>query len=176
MSLTCLSICNWQRQLPEFNGNTSLHRLHIDFNQLSSLPDALFVACQHSLFELHVHDNHISELSTAVGLLNELKVLDISNNSLNDLPPTLGYISTLQRLLVDGNPIRTIRRYLLTQSTVNLKKYLCTRGPPLQLSSDSKASRMSKNTDEYNEYGWSKEEKTDGDIPLPILQRLRNME
>jgi hypothetical protein len=32
-------------------------------------------------------------------------------------------------IVLDGNPLRTIRRSLLTQSTADLKKYLCTRGP-----------------------------------------------
>ena len=41
------------------------------------------------------------------------------------------------RLLVDGNPIRSIKRSLLTSgtqqttNTIELKKYLRTRGPPL---------------------------------------------
>ena len=33
---------------------------------------------------------------------------------------------------MEGNPIRTIRRSLLTQSTDDLKKYLRTRGDPPQ--------------------------------------------
>ena len=32
-------------------------------------------------------------------------------------------------MVLDGNPLRTIRRSLLTQSTSELKKYLRTRGP-----------------------------------------------
>jgi hypothetical protein len=179
-------------QLPCFSSNAGLLRLHLEFNQLTALPESLFAACQHSLFELHLHDNRLAELSSSVGLLAELKVLDVSNNDLGDLPPALGYISTLQRLLVEGNPIRTIRRSLLTQSTVHLKKYLCTRGPPLSLSpSPLQASEpggaaprggragnsSNRNADEYNEYGWAKEgDRPEGEMPPALLQRLRNME
>lgn len=166
-------------QLPQFASNLGLLRLHLEFNHLTAVPESLFSACQLTLFELHLHDNQLTAVPPTVGLLNELKVLDVSNNALSDLPPSLGYISTLQRLLVDGNPIRTIRRSLLTQSTVDLKKYLCTRGPPHR---DGTAvggnTRSNRNTDEYNEYGWSKQsgDSDEGEIPLAILQRLRNME
>ena len=37
----------------------------------------------------------------------------------------------IYRISLDGNPIRTIRRTLLSQSTMELKTYLRTRGPPL---------------------------------------------
>lgn len=126
-----------------------------------------------------MHDNRLKDLSPEVALLTELKVLDVSNNDLNDLPPALGYIATLQRLLLEGNPIRSIRRTLLSQSTVDLKKYLCTRGPPLQASNapgrEGKAPR--RNADEYNEYGWAKEDGAEGGgLPLKLLQRLRDME
>mmetsp|Transcript_30197 Transcript_30197/g.56130 ORF Transcript_30197/g.56130 Transcript_30197/m.56130 type:complete len:633 (-) Transcript_30197:945-2843(-) len=165
-------------EVPRFSDSIGLQRLHMEFNHLTSIPESLFHSCQHSLFELHLHDNRLAELSAEVALLTELKVLDVSNNDLNDLPPSLGYIATLQRLLVEGNPIRSIRRSLLCQSTVDLKKYLCTRGPPLQASKvparEGKAAR--RNADEYNEYGWAKEDSTEGGLPLELLQRLRDMD
>eukprot|EP00602_Paraphysomonas_sp_CaronLab_P013193 CAMPEP_0185043614 /NCGR_PEP_ID=MMETSP1103-20130426/42999_1 /TAXON_ID=36769 /ORGANISM="Paraphysomonas bandaiensis, Strain Caron Lab Isolate" /LENGTH=409 /DNA_ID=CAMNT_0027583805 /DNA_START=988 /DNA_END=2217 /DNA_ORIENTATION=- len=63
--------------------------------------------------------------------MSSLKVLDIANNDIGDLPATIGYMESLQRVAVEGNPIRSIRRTLLSQSTADLKKYLRTRGPPL---------------------------------------------
>jgi hypothetical protein len=163
-------------KLPLFASTAGLLRLHLEFNQLTIVPESLFRACQNSLFELHLHDNQLSELPATVALLTELKVLDVSNNNLNDLPPTLGYIATLQRLLVDGNPIRTIRRTLLTQSTVNLKKYLCTRGPPLESPDTELSGKITRNMDEYNEYGWAKEDGSGSGMPLEVLQRLRQIE
>jgi hypothetical protein len=44
---------------------------------------------------------------------------------------TIDNVFTPDSFLLEGNPIRAIRRTLLTQSTHDLKKYLRTRGPPL---------------------------------------------
>ncbi|CAN0131997.1 unnamed protein product, partial [Hapterophycus canaliculatus] len=41
----------------------------------------------------------------------------------------LGYLPELHRLAVDGNPLRTVRRSLLSGGASSLKKYLRTRGP-----------------------------------------------
>ena len=38
------------------------------------------------------------------------------------------FTKLIYRIVLDGNPLRTIRRSLLTQSTAELKKYLRTRG------------------------------------------------
>lgn len=39
-----------------------------------------------------------------------LQVLDVSNNDLDDIPSCVGCIVSLRRLLIDGNPIKKIRR------------------------------------------------------------------
>lgn len=79
------------------------------------------------------------------------KVLDLSNNNIRELPPSLGYIESLQvvsiqlfvtpspsqHLKIDGNPLKTIRQTLLVGPTADLKTYLRSRGPPLA-SSDAK--------------------------------------
>jgi Leucine-rich repeat (LRR) protein len=129
----------------------------LDWNQLRAIDsDAIFVASS-TLFELHLHDNKITILPPELALCSSLKVLDISNNDVNDLPATIGYMDTLQRFsflsspslsslslrfLLDGNPIRAIRRTLLTQSTHDLKKYLRTRGPPLEGSQGEKEEEL----------------------------------
>eukprot|EP00981_Chlorochromonas_danica_P000662 scaffold146_cov171-Ochromonas_danica.AAC.11 len=63
--------------------------------------------------------------------LSSLKILDVSNNSLTDLPPALGYISSLQVLRTEGNAIRTIRQTLLMEPAQKIKAYLRTRGKSL---------------------------------------------
>lgn len=63
-------------------------------------------------------------------------MLDISNNEISFLPPELGYLDSLARLAVEGNPIRSIRRSLLVDGTVELKKYLRTRAEPPEWSID----------------------------------------
>lgn len=44
----------------------------------------------------------------------ELNVLDLSNNDLKSLPPEMGLMASLRKLPLDGNPLRTIRRQLVT--------------------------------------------------------------
>ncbi len=50
-----------------------------------------------------------------------------SNNQLRDVPPELGHLTTLNSLLLDGNPIKAIRRTLLMGGTPALLKYLRSR-------------------------------------------------
>lgn len=50
-----------------------------------------------------------------------LKTLDVSNNDLAELPAALGYLPELHRLAVDGNPLRTVRRSLLSGGASSLK-------------------------------------------------------
>lgn len=72
--------------------------------------------------------------------MSAVKLLDFSNNEIADVPYELGYIEPLSRLALEGNPIRTIRRTLLSQSTEELKKYLRTRGDPPSWSTDHRSS------------------------------------
>lgn len=73
-----------------------------------------------SLVSLH-QSNHIVHLPEEVGSLAKLKTFDASNNDISELPAALGYLPELNRLLVDGNPLRTIRRTLLTGGASSLK-------------------------------------------------------
>jgi Leucine-rich repeat (LRR) protein len=89
---------------------------------------------QTALAELHVAGNALKTLPGSICTLPSLKVLDISNNALADIPYTLGYMKDLHRVSAAGNPIRTIRQSLLTSSTSSvetekLKQFLRTRGP-----------------------------------------------
>lgn len=62
--------------------------------------------------------------------MRSLTVLDVSNNELSRLPPELGKLQdTLRTLLVEGNPLRSIRRNVLMGGTAALLEYLSTRIP-----------------------------------------------
>lgn len=65
--------------------------------------------------------NRVVHLPEEIGSLARLKTLDVSNNDLADLPAALGYLPELHRLAVDGNPLRTIRRSLLSGGASSLK-------------------------------------------------------
>jgi Leucine-rich repeat (LRR) protein len=112
-------------------GHSSLDRLFLGCNRIRTIPVGLLVPHQSAcLTELHLSDNSLSEIPYEMGLLACCKVLDFANNSISDIPASIGWMTSLQRFGAEGNPIRSIRRTVLTQSTVELKNYLRTRGPP----------------------------------------------
>ncbi|KMZ66890.1 hypothetical protein ZOSMA_283G00130 [Zostera marina] len=75
-----------------------------------------------------------------------LGVLDLSNNSLSGLPPELGKMTTLRRLLLNGNTLRTLRSTLVSGPTSNLLRYLRSR-----LSSDDEVSKCGSSAYKVNQ-------------------------
>nr|XP_054764681.1 leucine-rich repeat-containing protein 40-like [Lytechinus pictus] len=135
--------------LPEEMGYmSSLEQLHIKFNKITSLPP--FTKCK-DLKELHAGNNNISELSVELlQSLSSLNVLDlrdnkittipedmikvttltrlnIANNNVSSLPYKLGNLTSLRAMVLDGNPLRSIRRDIVNRGTMELMKYLRSR-------------------------------------------------
>ena len=61
-----------------------------------------------------------------------LGLLDASGNELAAVAPELGLCTTLRRLVLDGNPLRSIRQNLLTGPTVDLLAHLRSKIPQEQ--------------------------------------------
>ena len=117
--------------MPSLPVKGQLDRIHIGENLLTALDMSALVPSAGTLTELLVQGNQLSDCPDSIVALTSLKILDISNNSLTNLPHALGYMPSLGKILVEGNPIRTIRRTLLsTPVAEDLKIYLRTRGPP----------------------------------------------
>ena len=90
-----------------------------------------------NLTEIHINNNNLISIpSEFVAVIRNVKVLEVSNNDISDVPYELGYVESLTKLALEGNPIRSIRRNLLTQSTEELKKFLRTRGEAPHWSSE----------------------------------------
>ena len=66
----------------------------------------------------------VSTLPEFITSLTGLRRLDLSNNDLNNLPPQLGLMDNLDALLVEGNPLRAIRREIISKGTVSIKEHL----------------------------------------------------
>ena len=56
--------------------------------------------------------------------LKTLKTLDLSNNDMPDLPSELGFINSLVRMQIEGNPLKAIRQNIRASGTNNIKNYL----------------------------------------------------
>jgi len=92
---------------PSLGGMKALRVLNVSNNKIVSIPD---------------------ELGGAFDSVN-IVVLDLSNNDIVTLPHTLGRVESLRTLSVEGNPLRHIRRTLLSGPTSELLAYLRTRLP-----------------------------------------------
>lgn len=124
MSMTYLDLTeNCLSSIPVLPQRGALDRLYFGFNRLKNI-DALCSIV--SVSEVKVNNNIIDVCPNLEGLVS-LKMIDLSNNNLADLHPSLGFLVELLKILVDGNPIRTIRRTLLHGSTHDLKAFLRTR-------------------------------------------------
>lgn len=131
VSMTSLKAMeNGISELPTLPIKGRLATLQLGYNRLNSILMENILGCYQSLAELHLNNNKLSSIPHDIGRLSQLKVLDISNNDVTELPACLGYLTHLHRIVLDGNPIRSIRRSLLGKSTDELKAYLRTRGPP----------------------------------------------
>ena len=117
--------------MPLLPSKGQLDRVYFGENALKELDMDSLLQSANSITELLVQGNQLSQCPDRIYLLNRLKVLDMSNNCLSNLPPALGYMSSLSKILMEGNAIRTIRRPLLSSPQAeDLKVFLRTRGPP----------------------------------------------
>ncbi|ETV96612.1 hypothetical protein, variant 1 [Aphanomyces invadans] len=98
-----------------FLGHNRLHTL----DQLDKLAPALTV--------LDVRCNQLEVVPSTIASLVHLKSLDVSNNNLAELPNELGRLASLNHVLLDGNPLRSIRRSVIAGGCVALKNYLAAR-------------------------------------------------
>jgi Leucine-rich repeat (LRR) protein len=126
---------------PDLSLCTSLQRLDLRFNKLTSAPKLPQTS---TLFELLLGSNCIArmpDVSNSSGLatfdlggnklknidgrmliqLKRLKCLDLRNNDISELDPVIGGMTTLQALLLEGNPLRSIRQNILARTPLVLK-------------------------------------------------------
>ncbi|XP_076905557.1 plant intracellular Ras-group-related LRR protein 6-like [Bidens hawaiensis] len=117
-------------------GCTLLAELYMGNNLLTSLPTEIGELINLGSFDLH--SNKLKEYPVEACKL-KLSVLDLSNNSLSGLPPEIGLMTTLRKLVLTGNPIRTLRSSLVTGPTPALLRFLRSRLPAEEESGTSES-------------------------------------
>ncbi len=71
-----------------------------------------------------MRDNKISVVPDAISSLSRLERLDLGNNNINALPASMGLLTSLNALVLEGNPLRGMRRDLVGRGAVALLKHL----------------------------------------------------
>ncbi|XP_043984906.1 leucine-rich repeat-containing protein 40 isoform X1 [Gambusia affinis] len=114
---------NKLRQLPQLPA-PSLREVFAGNNRLELL-EAEQLSCLSAVTLLELRDNKIRNLPEEIALLLTLTRLDLTNNDIStSLPASLSLLPNLKVLLLEGNPLRGIRRELLAKGTGDLLKYL----------------------------------------------------
>ena len=112
----------------------SLRELVLSYNGIVSL-DRLATP---GLNVLDVRDNKLRDIAVAE-TLPALQHLNVSNNDLPSLPVCLCDLKRLSTLNVEGNPIKSIRRDVLSKGTVAILKYLESRRADAAVSQEDQA-------------------------------------
>ncbi|KAH8384778.1 hypothetical protein KR093_007883, partial [Drosophila rubida] len=123
--------CNILRNLPmELAGLKMLRELNISHNRFDHLPACIYEL--DNLETLTANDNRIQEIDAGdngFGALAELSVLNLSNNSIQIVPPVLGNLTNIIDLQLSGNPFRQPRHQILQMGTASIMDYLRGRIP-----------------------------------------------
>ncbi|XP_064604804.1 leucine-rich repeat-containing protein 40-like [Liolophura sinensis] len=112
--------------VPNLSACSSLKVLHLGNNCVEEVT-AGSLRDLPSVSILELRDNKISILPEEISCLEGLERLDLSNNNLSGLPYCLGNLSHLKSVVLDGNPMKSIRRDIIMRGTNELKKYLRSR-------------------------------------------------
>ena len=108
----------------------ALDQVLLGFNELCTVEDLGLGERAPALTVLALNDNKLVELpGERLVRCAALKMLEVSNNDLAELPVALGYMPRLQGLNAVGNPLRGVRYQVLQAGTDKLKAFLRTRGP-----------------------------------------------
>ncbi|GFY38907.1 leucine-rich repeat-containing protein 40 [Trichonephila inaurata madagascariensis] len=114
------------KELPPLANCKSLKEIHAGFNNIEALSTE-FLETLPNIKLIDLRDNKISDIPDTICTLQSLERLDVSNNALTSLPYTLGTLPHLKFLSIDGNPMRSIRRDIIQRGTVQLLRWLRSR-------------------------------------------------
>lgn len=73
---------------------------------------------------LDLRDNQINEIPEQIAMLQHVIRLDLTNNELSSLPNGLGLLPHLQNLQIEGNALKQIRMDIIKGGTCRILKFL----------------------------------------------------
>ncbi|XP_072173141.1 leucine-rich repeat-containing protein 40-like [Diadema setosum] len=112
----------------EFETMTGMRELVISYNRFTKLPSVVFSWTKLEI--ILANDNQVNSIDVAsLKLLSHLSTLDLQNNSIGEVPPELGNVTSLRSLQLAGNCFRNPRPAILNKGTVALLAYLRDRIP-----------------------------------------------
>ena len=109
--------------LPNLKKCCKLKDLDVSFNKITEIDENCFDNLV-SLVNFNLRDNQLKNLPKTVKNLQVLERLDLSNNNLSNLPCELAAIESLKQILLVGNPLRTIRKDIISRGSDAVIKHL----------------------------------------------------
>ena len=113
LRLTALEKLNLQQNNitelpPEFGELLGLVELNLSANRLTTLPDTMSsLAPKLKMLDLG-HNYFAGTLPTVIGTLTGLEALDLNNNELSELIPSMSALTELKSLLISANKLRAV--------------------------------------------------------------------
>ncbi|XP_066152991.1 leucine-rich repeat-containing protein 40-like isoform X2 [Euwallacea fornicatus] len=110
-------------EIPDFTGCECIQEIYFGNNYIKEVPPDMCDNMPH-LKVLDLRDNKIDELPKELTKLMHLNKLDLTNNDLTKIPATLSLLPHLQSLKIEGNKLKHIRPDIVHTGTQRLLQFL----------------------------------------------------
>ncbi|KAL3049888.1 hypothetical protein OYC64_012033 [Pagothenia borchgrevinki] len=98
-------------------------KYHAKGNQISSIPDSMFIRLPNLLW-LDLRNNHIASFPAEIGLHRSLKTLLLEGNPISELPAEMGNVITLKGLNLRNCPITFPPQHIIDQGLQSILQHL----------------------------------------------------
>ena len=120
---------NQLKSMPILNGSQQLKELSCCDNSISEIPRETLSFLEHVSI-LALRGNKIRDFPEEVAIsMKDIERLDLANNDLSIIPAQFGLKDSLKSIVLDGNPLRSLRRDVVARGTVFIKQWLVSRLP-----------------------------------------------
>ena len=94
----------------QFSVAENIKYLGLTNNLICYLDEEMFLNQMHSLEEFHLSYNQLQELPNSIGALSSVQLLNLSSNRLWNIPVSLGYLINVKSLYLNANLIQSLPR------------------------------------------------------------------